>query len=216
MAGSGSPNTEFALDGASRTPAPVMGRRAQRTSTLIKDKAREVFLSKGYFGTTIDDIAEAAGVSRSSFYTYFPTKRDVLLLLGTETYAAMDTMVDEMMIVADAAPDDAIEQIVAMYLRLLDEHGGFIQVWGQAGFEDEDLRRAGMRSKLAAARRLAVIFKKIGWVPDEQQDPTLVSLAFEVMWDRFWYYQKVAGLPATNAEVLATLSSVVRATIQRG
>ena len=68
------PDTEFALEGESRTPAPVMGRRAQRTSALIRDTARQVFLSKGYFGTTIDDIAEAAGVSRSSFYTYFPTK----------------------------------------------------------------------------------------------------------------------------------------------
>lgn len=215
MAETRSPITEFALEGASRTPAPVMGTRAQRTSALIKGKAREVFLAKGYFGTTIDDIADAAGLSRSSFYTYFPSKRDVLLTLGNETYLAMDRLVDDMMIVAEAGDDDAIEQIVAMYLRLLDEHGGFIQVWGQAGFGDEELRRAGMRAKLAAARRLAVILRKLGWVPDEQQDPALVALAFEVMWDRFWFYFKVSGLPATHAEVVATLASVMRATISQ-
>lgn len=205
-------NTEFTLEGASRTPAPVMGRRAQRTSALLRDTARQVFLSKGYFGTTIDDIAEAAGVSRSSFYTYFPTKRDVLLRLGNETYQAMDSLLDEMMLVAEGGGDDAIERIVSTYLGLLDEHGGFIQVWGQAGFGDEELRRAGMRAKLAVARRLAVIFKKLGWA-SEEQDPALVCLALEIMWDRFWYYQKVAGLPATHAEVVATLSSIVRATI---
>ena len=125
----------------------------------------------------------------------------------------MDRVLDEMTSAADLGENDAIEQIVGMYLQLLDEHGGFLQVWGQAGFGDEELRRAGMRAKLATSRRLAVIFKKLGWLPDEQQDPALVCLAFEVMWDRFWYYQKVAGLPATHAEVLATLASVVRATI---
>ena len=208
-------STGLGLEGESRTPAPVMGRRAQRTSALIRDKAREVFLSKGYFGTTIDDIAEAAGLSRSSFYTYFPTKRDVLLLLGNETYRAMDEMVDKMMVVAEAGGDGAVAQIVTMYLQLLDEHGGFVEVWGQAGFGDEELRRAGMRAKLAAARRLVVIFKKLGWVPEEEQDPALVCLAFEAMWDRFWYYQKVAGLPATQAEVVSTLASVVSATIDR-
>lgn len=213
MAKARTPNTEFTLEGESRTPAPVMGRRAQRTSALIRDKAREVFLSKGYFGTTIDDIAEAAGVSRSSFYTYFPTKRDVLLKLGNETYQAMDDVVAEMMTVAEGGGVDAVDRIVTLYLGLLDEHGGFLQVWGQAGFGDEELRRAGMRAKLAAARRLAVVFKKLGWTPEDNQDPVLVCLAFEVMWDRFWYYQKVAGLPATHAEVVATLSTVVKATI---
>jgi AcrR family transcriptional regulator len=191
-----------------------MGRRAQRTSALIRDRAREVFLRKGYFGTTIDDIAEAAGLSRSSFYTYYPTKRDVLLTLGRATYQAMGEVLDEMNKVAEEGGDDAVARIVSLYLGLLDEHGGFLQVWGQAGFSDEELRRDGMRAKLTTARRLVAVFRKLGWIPDDE-DPALVCLAFEVMWDRFWYYQKVAGLPATHAEVIGTLSSIVRATIDR-
>jgi AcrR family transcriptional regulator len=205
--------TEFTLKARTRKPAPVMGRRAQRTSALIRDKAREVFLSKGYFGTTIDDIADAAGVSRSSFYTYYPTKRDVLLTLGRATYSAMDGLLEELTAIADTGADDAVEQIVALYLRMLDEHGAFLQVWGQAGFGDEELRRDGMRAKLSVSRRLAVVFQKLGWVP-AGQDPALVAFALENMWDRFWYYHKVAGLPATHAEVVATLSSIVRATIE--
>src|ERR1700690_809084 len=92
------PRAQFPLRGQSRAPAAVMGWRAQRTSALIVEKAREVFLQKGYYGTTIDDIAEAAGISRSSFYTYFPSKRDVLLKLGTATYAAMNDTIERMML----------------------------------------------------------------------------------------------------------------------
>ena len=191
-----------------------MGRRAQRTSALIVDKAREVFLQKGYFGTTIDDIVEAAGISRSSFYTYFPTKRDVLLTIGTEAYVGMNEMIDKMMLVAEEGPPDAVERIVRMYIELLDDHGAFLQVWGQAGFGDEELRRTGMRSKLATARRFAGVLKQLGWDPGDD-DPGLVSFAFAIMMDRFWFYEKVAGLPATEAEMVATLTSIISAKIGR-
>jgi len=208
------PRTEFPLHGESRTPAAVMGPRAQRTSSLIVEHAREVFLQKGYYGTTIDDIADAAGVSRSSFYTYFPTKRDVLLTLGTETYEAMNDSIERMMVVADEDPADAVERIVEMYIDLLDVHGAFLQVWGQAGFGDEELRKTGMRVKLATARRFAAVLKRLGWEPGDD-DPALVSFAFEAMIDRFWFYERVAGLPATDEEMIATLASIMSRAIGR-
>jgi AcrR family transcriptional regulator len=191
-----------------------MGRRAQRTSALIIDKARDVFLQKGYYGTTIDDIAEAAGVSRSSFYTYFPSKRDVLLTLGTETYEAMNDTIESMNVVADEDPPDAVERIVRAYVELLDEHGAFLQVWGQAGFGDEELLKTGMRTKLATARRFASVLQRLGWDPGGD-DPALVAFAFETMIDRFWFYQQVAGLPATEAEMISTLSSIIGGAIGR-
>ena len=121
------PRADFPLRGVP-APAPVMGRRGpERTSAVdFVDKAREVFLQKGYFGTTIDDIVEAAGISRSSFYTYFPTKRDVLLTIGTEAYVGMNEMIDKMMLVAEEGPPDAVERIVRMYIELLDDHGTFL------------------------------------------------------------------------------------------
>jgi AcrR family transcriptional regulator len=206
--------TDFPLHGESRTPAAVMGTRAKRTSMLIMENAREVFLQKGYYGATIDDIVDAAGISRSSFYTYFPTKRDVLLMLGTDTYEAMNDLIEKMSIVADEDPPDAVERIVRMYIDLLDVHGAFLQVWGQAGFGDEELRKTGMRVKLATARRFAAVLKRLGWDPGDD-DPALVSFAFEAMIDRFWFYEKVAGLPATDDEMVATLSSIIGRAIGR-
>lgn len=40
--------------------------------------ADRLFLDQGYEETTVDAIAEAAGVSRRSFFDYFRTKEDVL------------------------------------------------------------------------------------------------------------------------------------------
>jgi DNA-directed RNA polymerase specialized sigma24 family protein len=59
------PTGSFRLRGELRGPAPTVGPRAQRTTALLMDTARDVFLAKGYFGLRIDDIADAAGMSRA-------------------------------------------------------------------------------------------------------------------------------------------------------
>jgi AcrR family transcriptional regulator len=41
--------------------------------------AMELFLDQGFARTTIDQIAEAAGISRRSFFRYFGTKEDIVL-----------------------------------------------------------------------------------------------------------------------------------------
>ncbi|WP_433791412.1 TetR family transcriptional regulator [Actinoplanes sp. CA-252034] len=45
----------------------------------ITRTAMELFLTRGFAATTIDDIAAAAGISRRSFFRYFGTKEDVVL-----------------------------------------------------------------------------------------------------------------------------------------
>jgi AcrR family transcriptional regulator len=207
----------FDLAGESRMPAPTMGRRAIRTSALIHEKAREVFLQKGYHGTNIEDIAEAAGISRASFYTYFPSKRDVLLSLGAEAYKASDEMWDQVTEqvrkYAGVHDPERTELWVRAYMGHLDEHGGFIVVWGQAGTDDPELRRAGMKARLRSSRRIAEI---LGIEADGDDDPALVGLALVLMVDRYWYYLETAGLPASRDTAVRILSGIVQARLVQG
>jgi AcrR family transcriptional regulator len=52
----------------------------------IWDAAIDLFAEKGFEQTTVDDIAEAAGVSRRSFFRYFSSKSDLMAhgLVGYE------------------------------------------------------------------------------------------------------------------------------------
>ncbi|GAA5172944.1 hypothetical protein GCM10023321_73510 [Pseudonocardia eucalypti] len=52
-------------------------RRAVRAE--IATVALELFLRNGFERTTVDEIAAAAGLSRRSFFRYFPTKEDTVL-----------------------------------------------------------------------------------------------------------------------------------------
>ena len=45
-----------------------------RTREAIVQASLELFLARGFEGTTADDIAAASGISRRTFFRYFPTK----------------------------------------------------------------------------------------------------------------------------------------------
>ncbi|MFL4475392.1 TetR/AcrR family transcriptional regulator [Paeniglutamicibacter sp. MACA_103] len=53
--------------------------RRSRQWTQIHGAAVTLVMEKGLSATTIDAVAEAAGVSRRSFFNYFPTKEDAVL-----------------------------------------------------------------------------------------------------------------------------------------
>jgi AcrR family transcriptional regulator len=54
--------------------------RDQRRIQLL-DAASEVFASKGYHAAAMDEIADAAGVSKPVLYQHFPSKLDLYLAL---------------------------------------------------------------------------------------------------------------------------------------
>ena len=54
-------------------------RKKARTKASIQQHAMRLFEQQGYQATTVEQIAEAAEVSPSTFFRYFPTKEDVVL-----------------------------------------------------------------------------------------------------------------------------------------
>jgi len=54
-------------------------RKKIKTRLAIQEHALRLFREHGYEKTTVEQIAEAAEVSPSTFFRYFPTKEDVVL-----------------------------------------------------------------------------------------------------------------------------------------
>ena len=57
----------------------IRDRRAAQTRARIAEAALELFVRQGYRETTVDQIAEAAGVSRRTVFHHFPGKESLLL-----------------------------------------------------------------------------------------------------------------------------------------
>ena len=69
------------------------GRPRTSSRSTIEDAAIELFFENGYARTTIDQIAQRAGVSRATFFNYFEAKSD---LLWVELDAAIERLSAEL------------------------------------------------------------------------------------------------------------------------
>lgn len=69
--------------GGSHKPKYRRMRASERRPQLL-DVARSVFARTGYFGTTMDDVAEAAGITKPILYQHFKSKKDLYLALIDE------------------------------------------------------------------------------------------------------------------------------------
>ena len=56
----------------------LIERRHEQTRAAIADAAVALFAERGFAGTTMDDVADAAGVSRRTAYRHFPSKDDLV------------------------------------------------------------------------------------------------------------------------------------------
>ncbi|MFT4135386.1 TetR/AcrR family transcriptional regulator [Microbacterium sp.] len=63
------------------------GRPRETTHEQIRDAARTLFLRQGYAATSLQQIADAVGISRTTLFHYFPAKRD---LMSDEVDASVD------------------------------------------------------------------------------------------------------------------------------
>lgn len=65
------------------------------TSDLIKQHALQLFAQKGYFGTSLNDVASLVGIKKPSLYAHFKNKDDLYTTILQEL---MDTFIDRVAI----------------------------------------------------------------------------------------------------------------------
>ncbi len=102
----------------SNVKARTRGRpRSREKARLIMNSAMELFTSKGYEGTSIDDIAAAAGVSRQTVYTHYGCKEN---LFGLAVATKCKTSgIDPEAIDSGTPPEEMLPVIARRFLQLI-------------------------------------------------------------------------------------------------
>ena len=67
-------------------------RRSTRKRKAILQAAATLFLRNGYLGTSMDEIAALAGVSKQTVYKHFGDKQELLLAIVNDALDATVTM----------------------------------------------------------------------------------------------------------------------------
>jgi AcrR family transcriptional regulator len=98
--------------------------RDQRRIQLL-DAASEVFASKGYHAAAMDDIADAAGVSKPVLYQHFPSKLDLYLALLDQSCERLAEVVEEALASTEDNADRVIATVAAFYEFVSSESGDF-------------------------------------------------------------------------------------------
>jgi AcrR family transcriptional regulator len=75
--------------------AGLRERKKLATRIAIRTAGMELFAQQGFTGTTIDQIAEAANVSRATVFSYFPTKEEIVHGDGAAAIDALATRLRE-------------------------------------------------------------------------------------------------------------------------
>lgn len=93
--------------------------RSRETRRRLVRAAEGLWRAKGFDETTVEEICDRAGMSKGSFYFYFPTKEHLLLELGIST---SDRVLDD--VAAERAADlpvrEALRQAMASIVRRIE------------------------------------------------------------------------------------------------
>ena len=104
--------------------------------------ALELFAQRGYRATTMDDIAEAAGVTKPLLYQHFSSKRALYLELVDSIARDLLSAVREAVMRADG-PRQQVELGFAAYFRLVvSREAEFRLLYGRDHADDMELGRA--------------------------------------------------------------------------
>lgn len=97
-------------------------RRGRKFDQVLQG-ARDVFLSDGFEGASVDEIARVAGVSKATLYSYFPDKRLLFMEVArVECQRQSRNALDNIDMAAE--PRVVLRQTGLHYLRFITSHFG--------------------------------------------------------------------------------------------
>ncbi len=101
-----------------RVPSAHVETKRKAKRARILESAVRSFAAKGFYGTSMDDIAEELLLTRGSLYYYFRDKEEILALCH-ET--ALEAMLDvtERVRASALPPDQALRRIIVEHARVM-------------------------------------------------------------------------------------------------
>lgn len=129
----------------------------------VLNGARDIFMSDGFEGASVDDIARAAGVSKATLYSYFPDKRLLFMEVAkVECIRQADTAVEriDMSLPVATVLSEAAWQMVSFFTSDFGQRVFRLCVAESDRFPD--LGREFYESGPALVRKRLIEFMKVG------------------------------------------------------
>jgi len=197
-----------------REPIPTSG-KGKRASHVYRIAA-EIMCQKGYEGTSMNDIAEAAGLTKAGIYHYIRGKEE--LLFEIMTYA-MDNLEERVITPAQEItdPEQRLRKIVEAHINSLLEGVGAITII----LEEMTALTAAHRRTIKARKRayFDIIRQTLqelqsqGKLRDVDLTTATFSLLGMILWISRWYRRdgKLSAEQVLNDYVAIAMNGVLKA-----
>lgn len=193
-----------------------LGRKAARTRESLLGAAYELFTTRGYQATSVNNIATAAGVGVGTFYQYFRDRSGIMAALVGDAVIEMFGSANRW----DAREGlEGVHRVVASFVRTYAATAPFQRLWEEVTHVDPEL--AALRRDLTHLLTVELATELVratalGLVRGDLE-PTTAATALTAMVDRFCYVTYVfdprpEGPPEPD-EVAATLARMWAASI---
>jgi AcrR family transcriptional regulator len=188
-----------------RTRSARLPRSARRQQLL--GAAQEVFVAQGYHAAAMDDIADAAGVSKPVLYQHFPSKLELYLALLDQHSEAM---VAAVRVALDSTTDNKqrVAATIEAYFRFVDEDGGAFRLV----FESDLVNQPEVRERVegvtvACAEAISEVIRDDAGLPNDQARLLAVGLVgMAQVAARYWLAEDGAIPRDAASRLLASLS----------
>ena len=141
------------------SPAPTKG---ERTLTRLLDVACDAIVHKGFAATSIDELVEAAGITKSGFFYHFRDKNDLARQLLERFLGEDNEILDSLTARSRELIDDPLQSFLVflkLYAEVMDEmpdlHPGCLvaTITYQDQMFDAEVRKMNADSVVALRKR---------------------------------------------------------------
>ncbi|EPM9335700.1 bile-regulated transcriptional regulator BrtA, partial [Listeria monocytogenes] len=103
---------------------------------IIKS-AKEVFQKQGYLKTSVQDMVDAAGISKGTFYNYFTSKEELAIVIFKQEYSVLHQRLEYTM-AQDGAKKDNFTECLKIIIHFYTENGEILNITFSQTMIDDD------------------------------------------------------------------------------
>jgi AcrR family transcriptional regulator len=211
----------------------MAGRREEKKRQLrlrILEASEALFRGRGFDETTVDAILEAVGISRQTFFNYFPSKQAVLAEIGiawlrrqselprrgTRVVESMPGALFAGMRAAIRGQLRAIEKVRCFMRLVFTRSGLFFPQGPQLDLPEDEARLDHTRALFGALGGLMKEGQKAGVIRRDLSAEQVAEIYVSVMWVtiRLWltdYWREPGSLETRGTHALDVLEAGLRA-----
>ena len=133
-------------------------KREQKLHVILSNAAKE-FIERGYYKTSLDDIARMQNVTKPTLYYYIKNKEDILVKCEQITCGKINSLLDIVM-ARDISSLDMIQEFIYEYIKIITDDVARCHVRHRGQMENKELAAKSIKDHKDIEFRVREIIRR--------------------------------------------------------